>query len=718
MGSNNKKKEISFIPNIFVIMPEDDSLNVRIVAIDDINTNGVGGMGIFSQTPNDKSGSRVHFAGDLNNDGIDDFLIGAKTHSYVFFGSGNIGKNGNFNMSVGNMNGRNGFAVNARIGYGGDFNGDKIHDLLIGPCFTKVKGGYSVKTYVMYGKSGIGGSGLLDVATLSENSPDSLLINNFVNESLVESYKLGQVLRHGGFSVECGGDVNRDGFSDVIVKSWQSNRVEGRQSCTSCLAEIDIADRFIIYGGKDKRIVNIQETKTFNGLKSGYIIGGNQVINNIMYDVMSVTASGDNNNDGFGDLIIGLTRRHDEIYYNASEYDDDTDYVANDYIFEDENITSVPGEPTMKPTETPTLRPTEAPTAFPTAKAGVFMFPVDIVAFLLYGADNVQDNAAYATNSIVLNATKGLIIHGEVDDRAYKHTPYNPGRQDAQTYQGYAFSNGFDFNGDGIDDVLLGTQLYLRSTLFVVFGTNKLEKHHRSLDLVTLVSTKAGVVVSSDQTRHTFKHFTFNFAGDVNQDGISDLIIGFPEDALEKYRVFPTGLAYVVFGGIHYYKDHLILHDMRSHEGYLIRGEVAHTWSLLGTAVGLAGDVNGDGISDIIIGAPGAGYSETHCNSRVSMLSETQLRTQFGVTDRSSACSRGFGKTWAGATYVILGAASPQNLRSDMQTMLRKVHGPEQLGSTAVGDLLASSLASIAAIVFVVVLICYVMRRRKVSINH
>jgi hypothetical protein len=86
-------------------------------------------------------------------------------------------------------------------------------------------------------------------------------------------------------------------------------------------------------------------------------------------------------------------------------------------------------------------------------------------------------------------------------------------------------------------------------------------------------------------------------AGDLNGDGRRDLIVGAPFAA-------PGGAAYVVYGP--FAAGTLDLATLGS-RGFVISDTRAG--AMLGQSVAAAGDVNGDGLDDVVVGAPGSAPS-------------------------------------------------------------------------------------------------------------
>jgi hypothetical protein len=146
-----------------------------------------------------------------------------------------------------------------------------------------------------------------------------------------------------------------------------------------------------------------------------------------------------------------------------------------------------------------------------------------------------------------------------------------------------------DLNGDGLDDVAIAAPF--GGTVYVVFGKPDplpvdLELFHRDLQGVHGYRIEMRPVTVGSL-------MTVAAAGDVNGDGIPDLVIG----ALRNYG--SRGMAHVVFG-----KSDAAPQDVRERGdwGFLIQGPKGG--SMFGEAVAGAGDVNGDGLADVIIGSP------------------------------------------------------------------------------------------------------------------
>ena len=148
-----------------------------------------------------------------------------------------------------------------------------------------------------------------------------------------------------------------------------------------------------------------------------------------------------------------------------------------------------------------------------------------------------------------------------------------------------------DVNGDGRPDVLVSAngRRDPGSAAYVVFG----KADRRSVDLFSLGQRGfliGGVVVNGGVV-------AVAGAGDVNTDGRPDVLVG--AWLADNHGRRNSGSAYVLFGKV--YRRGVYL-PLLGGDGFRIDGAAAYNYA--GSSVAGAGDVNGDGRADVLVGAP------------------------------------------------------------------------------------------------------------------
>ena len=199
-----------------------------------------------------------------------------------------------------------------------------------------------------------------------------------------------------------------------------------------------------------------------------------------------------------------------------------------------------------------------------------------------------------------------------------------------------------DVNGDGLGDVVVAAQNadpYGRrdaGTAFVIFG----RADNASIDLARIGSGGFRIdgAVTNDRLGSSVAR-----AGDMNGDGLSDLIVG-AREADNRGRS-ASGSAYVVFG-----KPTSAAVDVANlgAQGFQIDGPAAGDRAA--SSVSGAGDVNGDGRPDVMLGAPLADRNARTNSGAVFVI--------FGKGDATGVDTAALG----GAGYEISGAAPGDQL--------------------------------------------------------
>lgn len=213
------------------------------------------------------------------------------------------------------------------------------------------------------------------------------------------------------------------------------------------------------------------------------------------------------------------------------------------------------------------------------------------------GLADVIVGAPEADPGAISRAGQVYIVFGKADTTAVDPSSLGSGGfaingTTVNEQAGIAVSGAGDVNGDGLNDVIIGTR---SNKAYVVFG----QAGSTDIDLSALNGTN-GYRLDSDGAGYDFGQ-SVSGAGDVNGDGLADLVIG-ARNAQPDGELF-QGKAYVFFGQSG--TAVIPATGLNGSNGFYMDGIGAIDYA--GRSVSGAGDVNGDGFADVIVGADQAG---------------------------------------------------------------------------------------------------------------
>jgi len=464
-------------------------------------------------------------------------------------------------INVSSLNGGNGFRLDGvasgdfsgnSVSGAGDINGDGIDDLIIGAYGADPNGENNAgSSYVVFGHR-TGFSAALDLSRLDGD-----------NGFRIDGVAAGDF---SGRSVSAAGDVNGDGIDDLIIGAPISLFRAGSS--------------YVVFG-RSTGFSDALELSSLDG-NNGFRLDGSAPFD---YSGVSVSGAGDINGDGTGDLVVGARGANSGAGSSYVVFGRSNGFSAG------LGLSSLDGKNGFR------LDGVAANDRSGRSVSAAGDINGDGIDDLIIGA-TVANQAG--SSYVVFGHSDGFSATLALSSLDGGNGFRLPGVS-AGDYSGFSVSAAGDINGDGIDDLVIGAyranpdDQFSAGSSYVVFG--RTTGFGQFLALSSLDGTsgfrldgaaefdRAGISVSA--------------AGDINGDGIDDLIIGARNASPDGNT--SAGSSYVVFGRSTGFDSTLALSSLDGSTGFRIDGAAAG--GLAGYSVSEAGDINGDGLDDLVIGA-------------------------------------------------------------------------------------------------------------------